>query len=98
MSQTPVVRRLAEPSGQSQTDHNLATAYRKLYSSHRRQLAAERVHQAQELGQIRTDIDVQVLVDQLWGAVYHRLLIPDEPVTDNFIVALVNNLLDGVRP
>ncbi|MFC9916489.1 TetR/AcrR family transcriptional regulator [Streptomyces sp. NPDC127197] len=97
MTQTPGGRVLAELIGESQTDEDLATAYRKLYSSHRRRLAGERLHRAQELGQIRTGIDVQVLVDQLWGAVYHRLLIPDEPVTDDFIVALVNNLLDGIR-
>lgn len=36
-----------------------------------------------------------MLVDH-WGAIYHRLLIPDEPVTDAFLVALVGNLLDGV--
>jgi hypothetical protein len=41
-------------------------------------------------------VDVRVLVDQLWGAVYHRLLVPDEPVDDEFVVALVTNLLDGV--
>jgi hypothetical protein len=41
---------------------------------------------------------VQVLVDQLWGAVYHRLLIPDEPVDEPFVTGLVTNLLDGVRP
>jgi hypothetical protein len=98
MTQTPGGRVLTELIGESQTDQALATAYRKLYSSHRRGLAAERLRQAQVLGQIRTGIDVQVLVDQLWGAVYHRLLIPDEPVTDDFIEALVNNLLDGIRP
>ncbi|MEU9157026.1 TetR/AcrR family transcriptional regulator C-terminal ligand-binding domain-containing protein [Streptomyces sp. NPDC048417] len=98
MTQTPGGRILAELIGESQTDQDLATAYRKLYSSQRRRLAGERLHRAQELGQIRTDIDVRILVDQLWGAVYHRLLIPDEPITDDFIVGLVGNLLDGVRP
>jgi hypothetical protein len=41
-------------------------------------------------------VDVEVLVDQLWGAVYHRLLIPDLPITTEFVDALVANLLDGV--
>ena len=98
MSQTPGGRILAELIGAAQTDENLAAAYRRLYSLHRRQLAAKRLQQAQKLGQIRADVDVQVVVDQLWGAVYHRLLIPDEPVTDEFVTALVNNLLDGIRP
>jgi len=96
MTESPGGRVLAELIGQSQTDEDLAVAYRRLYSSQRRRLAGERLQRAQELGQIRPGADVQVLVDQLWGAVYHRLLIPDEPVTDDFIVALVTNLLDGV--
>ena len=49
-------------------------------------------------GQIRPGTDVRVLVDQLWGAVYHRILIPDEPVTDQFITALITNLMDGITP
>ncbi|MFS4093568.1 TetR/AcrR family transcriptional regulator C-terminal ligand-binding domain-containing protein [Streptomyces sp. AF1A] len=98
MTRTPAGRVVTELIGQSQTDDELATAFRSLYSSERRRLAAERLARAREQGQIRPDIDVQVLVDQLWGAVYHRLLIPDEPVTDDFVVALVTNLLDGITP
>ncbi|PXY29906.1 TetR/AcrR family transcriptional regulator [Prauserella endophytica] len=96
LTETPGGRILAELIGQSQTDQELAAAYRALYSSQRRRLAGERLERAREAGQLRADVDVQVLVDQLWGAVYHRLLIPDEPVTDDFVTALVGNLLDGV--
>ena len=98
MTTTPAGRLLAELIGQSQTDQDLSTDYRRLYSSHRRQLAADRFTIAQETGQIRAGVDVQVLVDQLWGAVYHRLLIPDEPVTDAFAIALVDNLFEGITP
>jgi AcrR family transcriptional regulator len=89
-------RVLLELIGQAQTDEDLSLALRALYSSERRRLAGERLGAAQEAGQIRADVDVQVLVDQLWGAVYHRLLIPDEPVDEAFVVALVANVLDGV--
>lgn len=96
MTQTPAGRLLTELIGQAQTDTSLATAYRALYSSQRRQLAADRLQRAQDLGQIRQGVDVQVLVDQLWGAVYHRLLIPDEPVTPEFATALISNLFEGI--
>jgi len=89
---------LTELIGQSQTDEELAAAYRARYSAERRRLAVQRLRRAQQVGQIRPDVDLQVLVDQLWGAVYHRLLIPDEPITDEFLTALVGNLLDGVGP
>ncbi|WP_213453706.1 TetR/AcrR family transcriptional regulator [Rhizomonospora bruguierae] len=98
MIAAPGGQALLELIGQSQTDPDLATALRTLYTSERRRLAGERLTVAQEAGQIRADVDVQVLVDQLWGATYYRLLVPDEPVTDDFLVALVNNLLDGIAP
>lgn len=96
MTRTPGGKVLAELIGQAQTDDDLSTAFRALYSSERRRLAGERLRRAQEQGQIRAAVDVQVVVDQLWGAVYNRLLVPDEPVTNDFIVALVTNLLDGI--
>jgi AcrR family transcriptional regulator len=98
MTQTPGGRVLAELIGQSQTDLDLARAYRELYSAERRRLACDRMRKAQEAGQLRPEVDVRVLVDQLWGAVYHRLLVPDEPINDAFIVALVGNLMDGIAP
>ncbi|MEW1893720.1 MULTISPECIES: TetR-like C-terminal domain-containing protein [unclassified Streptomyces] len=96
MTRTPGGRVLTELIGASQTDAQLAASYRSLYSAERRRLAGERLRQAQAQGQIRPDVDVQVMVDQLWGAIYHRLLIPDEPVTEGFVTALVDNLLLGV--
>ncbi|MFE9248986.1 TetR-like C-terminal domain-containing protein [Streptomyces sp. NPDC007088] len=98
MTRTPAGRLLTELIGRSQTDPDLAAEYRRLYSSGRRQLATERFLRAQETGRIRPGVDVGVLVDQLWGAVYHRLLIPDEPVDEAFVDALVGNLFEGVVP
>ncbi|MEV3984086.1 TetR/AcrR family transcriptional regulator [Nonomuraea sp. NPDC049758] len=95
---TPGGRALRQLIGQSQTDDDLAAAYRALYSSGRRELARRRLAHAQDVGEIRADVDVRVLVDQLWGAVYHRLLIPDEPVSTAFVDALVDNLFDGIAP
>jgi hypothetical protein len=44
------------------------------------------------------DVDPQIVVDQLWGACYHRLLIPDEPITDAFVDGLIANVVRGIRP
>jgi AcrR family transcriptional regulator len=96
MTTTPAGRILVELIGRSQTDPELAAEYRRLYSSGRRHLATERLRRAQQLGQIRPGTDVEVLVDQLWGAVYHRLLIPDEPVDAAFANAMIANLFDGI--
>ena len=88
---------IGELIGASQTDPELSSAFRERYSSPRRTLAVERMTRAIEQGQLRDDVDPQVVVDQLWGACYHRLLIPDEPITDEFAKALVRNVLTGIR-
>jgi AcrR family transcriptional regulator len=97
-TQTPGGKVLTQLIGQAQTDGELSTAFKSLYSSERRRLAGERLRRAQEQGQLRADVDLRVVIDQLWGAIYNRLLVPDEPVTDDFILALVNNILDGIAP
>lgn len=96
MTTTPAGRLLPEIIGRSQSDPDLSAAYRELYSSVRRRLATDRMAAAQRAGQLRDDVDVRVLVDQLWGAVYHRLLVPDEVVDHAFADALLGNVLDGV--
>lgn len=94
----PAGRAVAELIGQAQTDPELAAAYRELYSGPRRAIAVEVLGRAQARGQIRADIDPEVVIDQLWGAGYHRLLIPDQPLTTEFADALVGNLMAGIRP
>lgn len=96
MTGTAGGRILTQLIGEAQTDGDLAVAYQRLYSVERRRLAVERLEAARAAHQIREDVDLQVVVDQLWGAVYHRLLIPDQPVTDGFIDALIDNLLRGI--
>lgn len=95
---TPGGRLLAELIGQAQTDPDLAAAFSRLYSVERRRLAVEAMERAQERGQIRPEVDPRVVVDQLWGACYNRLLVPDEPITEAFAVALIDNLMYGLRP
>jgi AcrR family transcriptional regulator len=93
----PAGRVIAELIGQAQTDPDLALAYRERYSGPRRALAVQTLATARERGQIRADVDPEVVIDQLWGAGYHRLLLPDQPLTHGFAEALVRNLLAGIR-
>lgn len=93
----PAGRVIAELVGQSQTDADLAEVYRERYSGPRRALAVEALRRARARGQVRADVDPEVVIDQLWGAGYHRLLIPDRPLTEEFAEALVRNLFRGIR-
>jgi AcrR family transcriptional regulator len=95
---SPAGPAIAELIGQAQTDPELKTAYLQRYSSPRRTLAVEAMERAKQRGQLRADRDPETIVDQLWGACYHRLLLPDQPLTEAFVDALLSNLFDGIAP
>jgi AcrR family transcriptional regulator len=95
---SPAGQAIAELIGQAQTDPELKAAYLQRYSSPRRALAVEAMERAKQRGQLRVDLDPETVIDQLWGACYHRLLLPDQPLTEGFVDALVTNLFDGIGP
>ncbi|OBK53653.1 TetR/AcrR family transcriptional regulator [Mycobacterium kubicae] len=98
ISDSPAGRVIADLIGQAQSDPELKAAYLQRYSSPRRLLAVAAMDRAKARGQLRADLDTQSVVDQLWGACYHRLLLPDEPLTEDFVDNLVTNLFRGVMP
>jgi AcrR family transcriptional regulator len=89
-------RVIAELIGQAQSDPELKAAYLQRYSSPRRALAVAALERAKQRGQLRAGLDAESVVDQLWGACYHRLLLPDQPLTHGFVDALVDNLFRGI--
>ena len=89
-------RAMAQLIGQAQTDPDLMSAYLATYSGPRRELAVKRMATARRQGQLRADLDAECLVDQLWGACYHRLLIPNQPLSHDLVDTLISNLFDGV--
>lgn len=93
---TSAGRVVSELIGAAQTDPSLRAAYVASYSSPRRALAVDRIAAAQRQGQIRESADPAVLVDQLWGACYHRLLVPDLPLNEAYVDALVDHLFTGI--
>jgi AcrR family transcriptional regulator len=93
---SPAGRVIGELIGQAQADPELKAGYLERYSSPRRQLAVATMETAKTRGQLRADLDAETVVDQLWGACYHRLLLPDHPLTDDFVDGLVDNLFHGI--
>ncbi|YCU37808.1 TetR/AcrR family transcriptional regulator C-terminal ligand-binding domain-containing protein [Mycobacteroides abscessus] len=87
---------IGELIGQAQVDPELKAAFLQRYSGPRRALAVAAIRRAQERGQLRAKVDPEVMVDQLWGACYHRLLVPDQPLTAGFVDALLDNLFKGI--
>ncbi|MEU6610429.1 TetR-like C-terminal domain-containing protein [Streptomyces shenzhenensis] len=86
---------IAELIGAAQSDPALSEALSAGYTMPRRRLAIDAIERARGRGQLREDADPDLLVDQLWGACYNRLLVPDNSLSEAYADALVDNALRG---
>src|SRR5918998_2144681 len=89
---------VSELIGAAQMDPSLARAWSESYALPRRELARERLRVAQRQGQLREDADLDIIVDQLWGACYHRLLVLRVPFDESIATRLVDHALYGSAP
>ncbi|MFM1885049.1 MAG: hypothetical protein RL026_206 [Pseudomonadota bacterium] len=65
----------------------------------RRRAAFVTLRRAQEAGELRADLDLEVLADALWGPIFHRVLITRASLDRRFIDKLLDLVLAGaVRP
>ena len=96
INETHAGRGISELIGQSQTDPELKTTMMEYFEMPRRNLAVEAMERGQARGQLRGDVDPQVVVDQLWGACNHRLLNSDLPITAAFADSLLDNIWRGI--
>ena len=88
---------MAELIGQAQTDPGLAATLGSGWLQPRREAPAAVLRHAIDRGQIRPDVDVPTLMDQLYAPLYWRLMMRHAPLTDDFAEMIVRNILDGVR-
>lgn len=86
--------------GAAQSDRDLASAFHSHYFGPRRVEAIQLLTNAAARGQIRNDVDFPTVVDMIWGACYHRLLLPNlnDSLTPKYIEGLVHTVLSGVAP
>jgi AcrR family transcriptional regulator len=74
---------------------DVGVTMRGLYQR-RIRLAIELVKRATERGELRAGTDPVLLLDQLAGALYYRVLITGTPVDDTYLDRLTSAALDGV--
>lgn len=89
---------MAELLGHSQSDPALAEMWRDRWLQPRRDATTRVLHLGIDRGQIRRDVSLAVLMDELYGPVYYRLLVRHEPLSDAFVRETVANTFRGVRP
>lgn len=80
----------------AQSDPDVAVAYRTFWSEPRRALARTMLKRKQQRGQLRKDADPDLLLDALYGPLYYRFLVKNEPPSQKYAEALVDLVLRGL--
>jgi AcrR family transcriptional regulator len=80
------------------SDPPLAEQFRRQIIRPRRSAVVEVLLRATARGDLPPDVDTDLLLDVYAGAVFYRVLVSGEPVTDLLAEQLVGLLLDGKLP
>jgi AcrR family transcriptional regulator len=92
----PFGRIVAAFISEGQSDPNFADAYRSHFVEPRRDAGRAAFARAKARREVPAELDVEVALDLIYGAVYHRLLHGHAPLTDRFARDVVELALGGV--
>lgn len=97
MANTPTGQIFSQLIGAAQTDTELAAQFGNHYFGPRRGQALALLSAAQQRGQIRAGVNLDNVVDIIWGACYMRLLLPNlaGTLTKAFATQVVELALTG---
>ena len=83
--------------GGGQTDKELISAFRERFLLPRRQEAYATLQRAVRRGELHRSIDMDLLLDSLYGPIYMRFLIRHNRLTPQFVDGLCRIVLAGAR-
>jgi AcrR family transcriptional regulator len=81
---------------EAQADPTFAEAYRTHFVEPRRDAMRAVFARAAERGEVPADLDVEVALDLIYGAIYHRLLHGHAELSDRFVRDVVELALHGI--
>jgi len=81
-----------------QSDRDLIAAFRDRFLWPRRQEAYDTLRRGIRRGELRRDIDPDLVLDSLYGPIYMRFLIRHDRLTPEFVDRLCALVLGGARP
>ncbi len=83
---------------EAQRDEDLAIVWRDHFMKPVREESKALVQRAVARGEISQRTDPDVLLDLIYGPMYHRLLQGHLPLNDRFVQAVVSTVLSGIEP
>ncbi|WP_234124762.1 TetR/AcrR family transcriptional regulator [Clostridium hydrogenum] len=88
---------ITEIIAEGQYDPKLADIYRNAYFTPRRNISKQILERGISRGELRTDLNVEVIIDLIWGPVFYRLLITGEVIDSAFVKELINYAFQGIQ-
>jgi AcrR family transcriptional regulator len=79
-----------------QSDPETRKLFIEGYLMPRRNVAKEVLQRAIDQGELKKRIDLEIIVDMLYGPIFHRMLAGHAPIDDAFVDSLVTSLLEGI--
>ena len=96
LSRTNIGQTVAGLIADAQSDPELAVEFRETYISTRRRVGARVLEAGIARGELRPDIDVQEVLDLMYGPIWYRLLLRNAPLDDRFARSLIAHLLPSL--
>jgi len=90
-------RVINELIAEGQFDKKLADNYRQRYFIPRRKVSYQILERGVKRGELRSDLDIELCLDLIYGPIFYRLLITGEPIDDAFVGGIVNYVLNGIK-
>jgi AcrR family transcriptional regulator len=95
---SPRGRIVAAMLGGGQSDKDLIEAFRERFLWPRRHEAYATLRRGISRGELRKDVDMDLLLDSLYGPIYMRFLIRHTKLTPDFVDSLCELVLSGAHP
>jgi AcrR family transcriptional regulator len=96
LNEKPYGRVIAGLVAQAQADADFAVLYREHFIRPRRDATRPLLLRAIARGEIRTDTDLDVSLDLVYGPIYHRLLHGHAALTDRFTQQVVDAVIKAI--
>jgi AcrR family transcriptional regulator len=81
-----------------QSDRHVIAVFRERFMKPRRQEAYDTIRRGIQRGELRRGLNMDLLLDSLYGPIYMRFLIRHEKLTPDFVDSLCKLVLTGARP
>lgn len=94
--ESPTGRIIRELLAESQSDDDIAAEFRRRFWDPRRELSRARLDRGIELGQVRGDVDHEIVLDAIYGPLWTRLLIGHRPLRPRDAGRIVEMIWCGI--